>query len=58
MSPLVIEHIPDLSGFYRDLAHLDAPRPVGQVCTSAMVNETTIMQAKAKLIFMRFPSET
>jgi hypothetical protein len=29
-----------------------------QVCTNAMVNETTIMQAKAKFIFTSFPSES
>ncbi|WP_367616827.1 hypothetical protein [Pseudomonas azerbaijanoccidentalis] len=31
---------------------------VDQVCTSAMVNETTIMQAKAKFRFMKCSSET
>ena len=30
----------------------------GQAFTSAIVNETTIMHAKAKLIFMKFPSKT
>ncbi len=29
-----------------------------QVCTNAMVNETTIMQTKAKFRFMTFPSDT
>jgi hypothetical protein len=29
-----------------------------QLCTNAMVNETTIMQAKAKFRFMSFPSES
>lgn len=29
-----------------------------QLCTNAMVNETTIMQTKAKFIFMSFPSES
>jgi hypothetical protein len=49
------------AGFCQALDHFCFGNPLvpaDQACPNAMANETTIMQAKAKFRFMKFPSKT